>query len=749
MSPGATCTAARTTARTTTRTSNGATARVALVLTVMVTLLLVPGAGPLAPTPAAHGQQPAPAAPRAAQLTVVAIDSVVGAGVASDTVRWRLLIENRTDEEWSNVRVRAELHAPLGSRSELRAALAGGPVPPLLRRVDLDVIPTTLGPGGIAVGDGALALTGLRAGRGVADVLPLRLQVLADGVEVGRIDTAVLLLTTTVPTPVITSVVWSVDAPPSRAADGTVAAALDPRTLPGGRLDTLVRAIARAPTGVVTLAPGATLLEDLELRGLEGAGGDPPAADQGAERARELRELLVTSVRLAASAPVALPYADADVARILASPQPVRRLAAAAVFEGSRRLAGLTGRSAAPVTLLEGTIDRRVLDLVAGGVVLLPYSAIDAPELTLGLPLPDPVRPLIAPSGAVLSGVVADPFVTAGIGAGARARFGAPGATPPASGDATAPGQGGPVLAAHHVLMRSAMLYAEAPGRGGRTLLVLPPPDLDPDPRFLIALLDGFASAPWLDLQGPATLVAAAPTAGAAGSAAGPIEFRAEEASPLAPRLLQAMAATAAARELLLDTIDASAPGGGPDELVIAGRDLAAIADELVRATSRTTLATGTDEATSRLDTIAAALRASLGELSVTSSEVTLTARDGVLPLTLQHTGGVPLRLVVDVTGPAALSWPDGTQRRLTLAADEERTLELPVRAGSTGTFPVLVRVSSPGGTLLVEETLSVRATAVAGPALAGIGAVVAVLLVVGTIRQRRRSRRAHPSNAA
>jgi len=545
--------------------------------------------------------------------------------------------------------------------------------------------------------------------------------------------------------------VWSVDAPPTRATDGTVASALDPLTLPGGRIDTVVRMLARAPADVVTLAPGATLLEDLALRELERIGGGtaPPTDDPGARRAAELYELLVTSVRLAPSAPVALPYADADVARILASPPAARRLAAAAVFEGSRRLAGLTGRSAAPVTLLEGSSDPRVLDLVAGSVVLLPYASIAAPDLILDLPLPDPVRPLVAPSGRLLSGIVADPFVTAAIGEGARQRFGPAHEAAPASEGTEAPVQGGPVIAAHHVLLRSAMLYAEAPNRGGRSLLVLPPPDLDADPRFLIALFEGFASAPWLDLQGPAALLGSTPFADVARSPSGPIELRAADVAPLAPRLVQAIAELIAARDLLLDTIDADSAGGEPDEIIVAGRDLGEVADELLRATSRATLGAGTDAASVRLETIAAALRASLGELSVTSNEVTLTARDGVLPLTLRHTGGVPLRLVVDVTGPAALSWPDGTQRRLTLAADEERTLELPVRAGSTGTFPVVVRVSSPSGTLLIDETLSVRATAVAGPALAGIGAVVAVLLVVGTIRQRRRSRRAHPAGAA
>jgi hypothetical protein len=202
-----------------------------------------------------------------------------------------------------------------------------------------------------------------------------------------------------------------------------------------------------------------------------------------------------------------------------------------------------------------------------------------------------------------------------------------------------------------------------------------------------------------------------------------------------------------AARALLLDAIDEEADGGDLATLRFVGRDLDTVGDELLRATSRTAASGG--ESAVALEGLTSALRASLGDLSIASVEVTLTARDGTLPLTLRRTGGVPLRLVVDVTGPAALTWPDGTQRRLTLGTDEERTLELPLRVGSTGTFPIVVRVSTVGGTLLADETLSVRATALAGPALLGIGGVVVVLLAAGGVRQRRRGSRAHHGVAA
>jgi hypothetical protein len=756
--------------------SGGAHASVALATLL---LLALPVAGPPSGAPRAVAQEVGvqatpPPGPRAAELTVTAIDTVVGRGVARDAIGVRLLIENRTAAVWELVEVELDLHGRLGSRSALRAALAGGDVPALLRRTRVEASPVSLAPGDIALAELAVPLTGLTPGSGIADVLPLRLRVLADGVEVGRLDTAVLHLETGAPVPVATAVVWPVTAVPARDVTGTVAAVLDPQTRPGGRLDTLVRTLAGASGELVTLAPSVTLLEDLARRALERGEG----VDAAADRAQSLEEQLIASVRSAASAPIALPYADADLARVLASPPPVRRLAPAIAFEGARRLAPLTGRAAAPITLLEHPTDARTLDLVAGGVVLLPYGATTEPDLALDLPFVGPSRPMTAPSGRLLTGVVADPFVTAAIAAGARQHFSARSTPQGLASDPLI--AGGPVLAAHDVLVRTAMVFAEAPGRSGRGLLVLPPPGFDPDPRFLTALLDGLATAPWLQPVTPAAL--ALTTSGGTATSSAPLELAPTDATPVPARLVQAVADVVAARQLLLEVIDEDAPDGDVELLRLAGRDLDAVSDELLRVLHRGSdlreirangtngtngeggnggnggngpagaltngLLTGVESAVV-LESLTAALRASLGDLSISSVEVTLTARDGTLPLTLRHSGGVPLRLVVDVTGPAALSWPDGTQRRLTLGADEERTLELPLRAGSTGTFPVLVRISTPGGTVLAEETLSVRATALAGPALVGIGIVVAVLLIAGTVRQRRRGHRARRGAAA
>jgi hypothetical protein len=328
------------------------------------------------------------------------------------------------------------------------------------------------------------------------------------------------------------------------------------------------------------------------------------------------------------------------------------------------------------------------------------------------------VRTLVAPSGRIITALIGAPALTEALGASTR----------------TAPGD--PVRAAHEVLVRSAMVLLEAPGREGRALLLLPPIGFDPDPRFATALLDGFAAATWLAPQGPVAMVANART---------PRE-RAElvETDVAAPpaRLRDALTTTATSITLLAGALDPSGPDGDPDRVVLAQRTLAELDDELLRASSHA-YAARTETAVARLDVLRAAVDAGFGSVTLSMTDVTLTDRDGILPLALEHVGPLPLRLQVTLTSPAALGWPQGTTRAVFLDVEQRIELTLPVRSGSTGVFPVTVTVTDPSGRrVLAEETVSVRATALAGPALSIIGVVVLTLTIAGLVRQRRRGPR-------
>ena len=703
----------------------------------------------------------------AARVSVVAIDLAVGPGIRSDAdapgpggngpldgnsprdgIGWTLLVENTSDTAWSRVEVIAQVHGPLGSRSALRAALSGLAVPPIASRLVFLAEIDTLDPGGVVRIGGRVPLTGSVLTGSSNAVHPLRLQVLADGEIVGRIDTAVVRLGQPPIAPLSTSLVWPITAPPLRDATGDVRTALDPLTVPGGRIDTVLsaldggRPVPLPPTGQglhsgLAFVPAVHLLEDLAQRGadvppelvdevLDGttqpdlsdpALGLDPELDQGALRAAVLLRRIRSTGLALSDGPVVTPYADADLTRLLASDPALRPLAARAVTEGGRRLNTLLGRTPVSVTLLQGPIAPASLGLLASETVLLPHAAIDAPDLALDVALDEPVRSLRSPTGRLFDVVVGDPFLTAALGTSTR----------------TTPGD--PVLAAHEVMVRTAMVHLEAPNRKGRSLLLLPPEDFDPDPRFAAAVLAGFAAAPWLTPRSPTALVGAA-LAAIAPNRSEPVRLASEPVSALPARLVDSLRRTERDLELLVGATGDVAPDV---PLRVGERELGAANDELMRAVSRS-YSGDTEGALALLSGVRAGVTTAFGAFEIAATDVTLTDRDGIVPVTITRTGGAAMRVRVEVAGPSALSWTDGRVRELVLAPDASGSLEIPVRSGPTGRFPVLVRVTDPTGErVLASETLSVRATVVAGPALGALSVLIITLLVIGIVRQRRR----------
>jgi MYXO-CTERM domain-containing protein len=99
----------------------------------------------------------------------------------------------------------------------------------------------------------------------------------------------------------------------------------------------------------------------------------------------------------------------------------------------------------------------------------------------------------------------------------------------------------------------------------------------------------------------------------------------------------------------------------------------------------------------------------------------------------------------VEVASQGRLVWPDGRRSEpLELTDGVAQTVSFQTRALSTGTFPVTVRVTDPTGEHELERTtVSVRSTAISGPALSATGLAVLALLLAGALR-RRRPRRSH-----
>jgi hypothetical protein len=390
-------------------------------------------------------------------------------------------------------------------------------------------------------------------------------------------------------------------------------------------------------------------------------------------------------------------------------------LAAQAATDGRRRLQRAVGRSVdAATTVLPGPIEPAVLDLLPGEVVVLPYAATARPDPALDADLGPTVAPLRSPAGRRLIAVVGDPYLRDALTEPDRAV--------------------GPVVAAQRVLADTAAAHLTSPTGTEQVLAALPGTSWRPEPRFLDTLLTGFAQAPWLQSLPPSQLALAA-----SGSSVGePVELRGPGQSRFPPALETALAA--AARDL-----EAARNALPPDDRLIDGREPADLRDQLLRATS-TWLSNGAvGEAESLTRDVQRAVDANFGDVEVAASSVTLTSDAGLVPVTLSRSRGGPLVVQVEVASPGRLRFPEGrTSEPILLETGGSQTVEFPVTAVSTGSFPLTVRVTDPsGGRELARTVVPVRSTAVSGPALAGIGVVVLALLLIGA--RRRPARRQPP----
>ena len=93
---------------------------------------------------------------------------------------------------------------------------------------------------------------------------------------------------------------------------------------------------------------------------------------------------------------------------------------------------------------------------------------------------------------------------------------------------------------------------------------------------------------------------------------------------------------------------------------------------------------------------------------------ITLTARDGTIPLTLTNDTGRSIVVRVHLTSNQ-LTFPDGTTRTEVLDPGTKR-LDLNVRTRTSGAFPLDISVTSPDDTIELDETtFTIRSTAVSG----------------------------------
>ncbi len=631
----------------------------------------------------------------------------------------RVLVANDGEAALTAAQLVVEVHPPTLTRGLLAAGLDGDLRGPALHvHTQPLVTDRPVEPGDVIGLIDRFAREEIDWPGEVGGVLPVRIAVTLGTEILDEVVTAVVWLNEEPAPPLLTTLIWPLDTPPWRGPGGTYPIAVDRETRPGARLDRLIGAVERAPSGVpVVLAPGAHLLEDLSDRSdgyvsqvrTEAGNLEPRTVgptDPGATEATSLLRRLRETAAVASLSPVSSSYADADLAALLAGDTVHNELAALTAAEGRRRVQLQLGVAVDGAThLVGGPIDEDVLDVLPGETLLLPPRVAELPALGADPELGSPVRTLRAPSGRLLTTLIGDPYLAVAL------------QRPTVAADAVEAGQ--------RVLAETAMAHLTAPRSGARGLVLLPEPTWDPPGAVAEEVLLALDDAPWLRFVSP-TVLATEAQRGPASVGLTPPPF-----VTLGPTLGPALSGTWTD---LNAAIDASPAG----TTRLEGRPIEHLRDDLLRATSRWFQGTGEADATAIVQDVRRVVDTTFGDIEITAPTVTLTSDTGQVPVTLQRRRGGPLQVTVTLESQGRLLWPEGrTSEVIELSEGATQTISFATQAVSTGTFPVTVVVADPTGAReLARSSLSVRSTAISRPALTAVAVLVGVLLLVGSLRR-------------
>lgn len=277
-------------------------------------------------------------------------------------------------------------------------------------------------------------------------------------------------------------------------------------------------------------------------------------------------------------------------------------------------------------------------------------------------------------------------------------------------------GDPGWVASAQAIVAETALRWLELPLVADERLMVFAP-DPSAPPRLLDHVADAFRRAPWLRRVLPAQ----------AGDAAG--------------------TATIAASQEPVRTLSLAIPA--------AGRSLRAIRSVLPEDASEVAAARITEWETAILiaertidgsvgdpelaDAIRTDIDAHLDRLkAATDRRITLTSRQGEIPIVLQNENDFTVQINVHLSG-SRLSFPDGRDFPVRLDPGDT-TLDVPVEVLGQGTFPLEVSITTPAGTVLSTTLVDLRSTRVSRVAAIVIGGAI-LFLFLQAARKRRKVR--------
>jgi hypothetical protein len=284
--------------------------------------------------------------------------------------------------------------------------------------------------------------------------------------------------------------------------------------------------------------------------------------------------------------------------------------------------------------------------------------------------------------------------------------------------------RGDQVLAAHQLLADLAVLYLDSPQRE-RAVVIAPPRTWRPTRAFLDAALQGLTSSPVLSGMSIGDVFS---TIDAATVRRGAPMIRELATSTRTAALPASRIRDDRGR---IEAIGSTLPVNSPEYDALDRRLLTAESADLTSATRADRLASLERGMQRMVDAV----------LVPRSRTLTLTAREGEVPLTFQNRSDDTLTVLVRLDSDR-LEFPDGTERSLVLPP-RNTTMRVRVRARTSGAFPLRVTLVSPqGGLALASSRFTVRSTAASGVGVA-LSAGAGLFLLLWWARHLVRGRRA------
>ena len=635
--------------------------RRAAALALLLALPAVPSAGSEV---LAQAKQPP------TTLTLMAQSPVVTSGHA---LRARVQATNRDDTEYTNLELKLWVYDPARSRSAYAAGLGQEP-PTGVFLVAPFSLEGSLAPGGSRELSIVRKLPELE-GRAENALYPMKIQLESNGVAIGVLRSSLVFIHERPVVPLNVSLIFVLDEGVHLGPGGEfLDDHLERSIATGGRFESVVSALEEVPVPV-TLVVSPMLLEQLRRMadGYRRASVDVPAESSPAERAGAMLDRL----RAVAGRPeievVSLPFAGPSVPSLVAAGlhrdlERQMRLGQEMLGEllGVKPTAGLFRP---PGGLLTLDAVRALADLDVQALIVDPEDLPPPPGLVLSAPA---VARISAGLGRTLRAVAPDPVVADRLEALPE----------------------DPRLRARWTIGELSALYLERPSvdRGAAILI-----HGSHDREFLISLLGSLRAqslprrTAWLRPVRASRLLAATSTG-----------ERRDLASSRFPRYPPTfMEEVAASRESIAQLESMT---GNPTALSqrLEIQVLMAEARDFIR-----------DESAgiAYLDSVQARVRREFGKVEPPSPTfITLTSRDGVIPVTVRNLAGYRVRVRV-VLLSTRLEFLEGDSQRVVLERPVQ-TFTFPVRAQTTGRFPVTVRLETPQGAAIGESQIVVRSTA-------------------------------------